>query len=154
MVQMTLVRLTPDDPSHWVLMGETLRRMARFVALLELDTPIDTMLQYVRTHWAANSPTVALWVMIHQGGIVAHALAVLESAWGVPYGMVVQVQVNHGIHMGRADRLAFLEAVEAWARSQGATSLKMLTPHLPKVWQRLAGFTFDKYLLKKPIEAQ
>ena len=147
-----ILRLRPTDPVSWALMPIALMRMEAFIERMRLDTPFPKMSTYVRAHWAIGSESVAIWVALDGRQVVGHALATIEMAWDVPYAMGVQVEIDRGYRAMLAQGKAFIAEMKAWAKSQQARELKILTPWEPKLWQRHAGFTFDKYLLTMRVE--
>ena len=146
-----IVKLTPQETDHWRLFPLAMERVKEFLARFHLESPPETVTQYFKTYWAAGGDNVAVWVVLQDGAMVGHCVAAMESSWGVPYAMVMQLELNHGITATKAERQAMMASIEEWTRSQKATTIKMLAIAPPEVWHRHAGFTLDKYLMVRQI---
>lgn len=148
----TIVRLRPDISAHWPIMGDVLTRLTQFIHRLSLESPPAVVHQYVRTYWANGNEQVAVWAGLDGDKVIGHALAMMEVSWGIPYGMIVQLEVDRPYASEVQQRKWMLAELIAWAKAQGATCLKMLTPRTPEVWTRLAGFHVDKVLMKRSLD--
>jgi hypothetical protein len=147
MADPTIVRLRPTIAAHWRSVGALIDRIPAFMRRFQLESDPAVVTAHVTSFWATGAETVALWVMLDGEAVVGHLIAVMESLWGVPYAMVLQVEVDHPYMLTPEQHQTSLDEVKAWAVSQGATRLKMLTPRDPDAWARHSGFMFDKALL-------
>lgn len=147
----TILRLRPTVAAHWRHAGVLVDRIPAFIRRFGLESNPAVVTAHLTSFWAAGAETVGLWVMLDEHQVVGHMAAVMEAVWGIPYGMVMQVEIDSPFTLTPAQHQAILAEVSQWARAQGATSLKMLTPRNPEAWMRHSGFVFDKALLTLPL---
>lgn len=141
-------------PDHWRHIGTLVARIPAFIQRFRLESDPCVVTSHLTSFWAAGSEAVGLWVMLDGETVIGHLIAVIESLWGVPYGMVMQVEIDHPYTLTLDQHGAIMAEVSTWARGQGATSLKMLTPRDPEAWMRHSGFRPYLTLLTLPFEGQ
>lgn len=147
-----LLRLRSTDTAHWAYVGTLIARMHQFSLAHHLEADPVTVSRYITSLWATGGETVALWVACtEEGTVCGHTVATLEQFWGVPYGMVMQAELDHPYIMTAAQVREMMSELSTWAKAQGGTSLKQLTPRNPEAWLAHSGFQFDKTLLKLPL---
>lgn len=149
-----IIRLLPSVEDHWALVGALVTRMQAFIKRFHLEPDPVVVTKHLTSFWAAGAETVAFWVALDGNRVCGHAVDIIEHFWGAPYGMVMQAEVDHPYVMTLQQRHEMKSEMAAWARAQGATSLKMLTPRDPDAFILYSGFVFDKTLLKMPLGAE
>lgn len=147
----TILRLRPTVAAHWRHAGALVERIPAFIRRFGLESDPAVVTAHLTSFWAAGAETVGLWVMLDAERVVGHLIAVMETLWGVPYGMVMQVEIDHPFTLTPEQHHTMLGEVAQWAQAQGARSVKMLTPRDPEAWMRHSGFVFDKALLTLPL---
>lgn len=148
----TVLRLTPSEEVHWALIGQLMTRMRAFMSRFHVESDPAVVTTHLSSYWAAGSPMVACWVALtDEGRLIGHTVGAIEYLWGVPYGMIMQAEVDAPYTLTLAQHQAMLADLTAWAKVQGATSLRMLTPRNPDAWMRHSGFIAEKTLLRLPI---
>lgn len=148
----TLTRLDHTKSHHCVLMCAVADRIPRFLARLGSDNPAELIQRFIHSSWLMGSPTFAIWAaQSPTGAVVGHVIAQVESAWGVPYVMLLQTELDRPYITTAAQRRALFADMDVWAASQGATTMKTLTPRNPDVYPRHNGFTVDKVLMVRKV---
>lgn len=147
-----VVRLLPAVPEHWALVGTLTTRIPAFIQRFHLESNPIMVVRHLTSFWAAGAETVAFWAAMDGEVVVGHAIGIIETSWGVPYGMVMQTEVDAPYTLSLEQQHGIVESLSTWARSQGASCLKMLTPRDPDAWTRYSGFEFDKTLLKLSLK--
>lgn len=148
-----VVRLLPSVPEHWAIMGTITQRIPSFIAKFELPSDPTTVVRHLTSFWACGSEAVAFWAAMDGEKVCGHAIGIMETSWNIPYGMVMQTEVDHPYILSLDQQHDIVEQLSVWAKTQGATCLKMLTPRNPDAWTRYSGFEFDKTLLKLSFKA-
>lgn len=144
-----VVRLSPSIPAHWAIVGAITTRIQAFSQRYRLESDPVIVSRHITSFWASGSDTVALWAAVYgEDRLCGHAITVMEVFWGTPYGMVLQAEVDAPYTLTLSQREGMLTEMSAWAKGQGGSCLKMLTPRNPDVWIRHSGFEFDKTLLR------
>jgi hypothetical protein len=148
-----IIRLDPATSADRVTMCAVIDRIPAFLARLHSDNPPGIIQRFIHAQWIAGNQTVAVWVARNERGhVVGHLIATIEHAWGVPFAMLIQVELDTPYLTTAVQRRALCAELDAWAASQGATTIKTLTPRNPDVFPRYNGFTADKMLMVRKVE--
>lgn len=147
-----LTRLSPTQSDHRVMMCAVIDRIPAFLERLHSDSPASVIQTYVHVHWLSGSQAVAIWAAhTVTGQVIGHVIATMEVSWGVPYAMLIQTELDSPYLTTAAQRNALFHEMDVWAASQGAKTIKTLTPRNPKVYPRHNGFHMDKVQMVRHI---
>lgn len=146
-------RLNPSLSADRVMMCAVVDRIPAFLTRLHSDNPAPLIQRHVHANWISGNQSVAVWAARDaEQRVVGHAIATIEHSWGIPYAMLIQVEIDTPYLTTAAQRRTLLADMDAWASSQGAKKMKTLTPRNPDVFPRYNGFVADKMLMVREVQ--
>lgn len=145
-------RLDHTKSEDRVVMCTVADRIPRFLARVHSTNPADVVQRHIHTYWISGNQSVAVWAAKNgSGSVVGHVIAMIETSWGIPYAMLIQTELDSPYLTTAAQRRTLFAEMDAWAASQGATTMKTLTPRNTAVYPRHNGFTVDKVLMVRDV---
>ena len=149
-----LFRVRKHDPRCWGLMPWVFARVYKFTESHDTVVTPQEMCELVQNAFIADSPFLALWVVVsEQGDIVGHMLATAEP-WGAEvlrYIMIRQAQVDPKVDIREQTAEAF-QLCREWAKSLGVNKLTMLTPRKAETFARRWGFTKVRTMMERKLD--
>ena len=143
MGERTIWRLDPCVPADWILLAQTLERLARF-AQQDGHGIVHTMSEAMR-QWTApqrgERPGAAAWVAVVDGTVVGHVVAEVARESDTWFVNVAQYVADRGHAWTRAERERVLGDIRAWGASLGIEQVRCTTrsPALARAFA-LLGF--------------
>lgn len=150
--RMEFRRMDHTNSEHRLLMCTVADRIPAFLTRFSPDNPAELIQRFIHSHWLMGSATFAIWAALSPlGRVIGHVIAQIEVAWGVPYVMILQVEIDSPYTTTGVQRRELLAEMDVWAKTQGATKMKTLTPRNVAVYPRHCGFHVDKVLMVRTV---
>lgn len=128
-------------------MPNLLYRVAAFCKKHDTDTSEEQITQRVMENFVVPEARqhVRAWVAVQDGELIGHCLVTLDDWCGTIFATIVQYESD--VPLDRAQVVRAFDDISAWARSKGASVMRILTLHKDdrglaraRLFQRLYGF--------------
>ena len=159
MEEVELKRLRRDDVGSGAYLDAVMQRMK--ATSLRFDGGAEPLVQQVWGLYAKGTPELGLWVALHDGKIVGHAVGDVRNWCGRTIAWISQVVMDEAAPVELKDM--FLRAVDAWV-CEVNTWAKTLAPHWTTfnevifsthrnamAWMRHSGFEDYRVLMRRVV---
>jgi hypothetical protein len=150
-----LVPLDARWAEAWAWWPALVGRVSRFVTRYDADMDLIPFVAHLQQRFAGGDPRQHLVLLVARPTMdapltdVGHVVATVESRGGRRLGFIWQLEFD--TPPPRALRRQGQADLAAWAIAQGCTALELWTPHDPRVWARLTGFTPVRTIMRYPL---
>lgn len=106
MNDLTLKRLTPENPKDWAYWPILEARVREAMPRLEPDAPPEAVIKHLRSLWATQSARLGAWLLLQSveqtNGhvprplVIAHMVAWVDLYWGEPCIFIYQLEGDPG----------------------------------------------------------
>jgi len=144
---MRIYDLARIDPGSWALIPRVVERVGMFCRKYDTDTQPEQICQRVVEHFVVDEKrqTVRVWVATQGDDLIGHCVVTLDEWCGTVIATIVQYESDVPLNREQV-RWAFDE-IASWARSKGASVMRILTLHTDerglaraRLFHRLYGF--------------